>query len=255
LTAHRPLWGSTTAECPARHTLGREHRYDTADRRRDSGAGWLPGQADRGRRDKNRCRHERELAREARQQDRLEHAYLELGTCLARHEDWARSVRPFWGQPPHLTRCRRGSGGVFRLWSPATAARRSSGCWGHGPRRPARSRTRTRRGAWLTGPVAPPPGWSRRTGKSAWRWKITGRRCPRPPGDVGARRNAELTRRAAPGRRDGLRQRRPQSSHRPGRTGAVTPSPGMSTRAPPGKRTHNRHVSQSASRGPGFAAG
>jgi hypothetical protein len=51
-------------------------------------------------RDKNRCRHERQLAGEARRQDRLEQAYLELGIYLARHEDWARSVRPFWGQPP-----------------------------------------------------------------------------------------------------------------------------------------------------------
>lgn len=52
------------------------------------------------RRDKSRHRHEQELAREARRQDRLEQAYLELGIYLARHEDWARSVRPFWGQVP-----------------------------------------------------------------------------------------------------------------------------------------------------------
>jgi hypothetical protein len=51
-------------------------------------------------RDKSRYRHEKGLAREARRQDRLEQAYLELGIYLARHEDWARSVRPFWGQPP-----------------------------------------------------------------------------------------------------------------------------------------------------------
>jgi hypothetical protein len=50
------------------------------------------------RRDKSRYRHEKELAREARRQDRLEQAYLELGTYLARHEDWARSVRPFRGR-------------------------------------------------------------------------------------------------------------------------------------------------------------
>jgi hypothetical protein len=50
-------------------------------------------------RDKSRHRHEKGLAREARQQDRLEQAYLELGIYLARHGDWARSVRPFWGQP------------------------------------------------------------------------------------------------------------------------------------------------------------
>jgi hypothetical protein len=52
------------------------------------------------RRDKSRYRHEKELAREARRQDRLEQAYLGLGIYLARHEDWARSVRPFWGQYP-----------------------------------------------------------------------------------------------------------------------------------------------------------
>jgi len=52
------------------------------------------------RRDKSRYRHEKDLAREARRQDRLEQAYLELGIYLARHEDWARSVRPFWGQYP-----------------------------------------------------------------------------------------------------------------------------------------------------------
>ena len=57
-----------------------------------------------------------------------------------------------------------------------------------------------------------------------------------------------------PHQRDGLRQRRPQPSHRPGRTGAVTPSPGMSTRAPPGKR-NTQQACQPASRGPGFAAG
>lgn len=51
-------------------------------------------------RDKSRHRHEKELAREARRQDRLEQACLELGIYLARHEDWAWSVRPFWGQPP-----------------------------------------------------------------------------------------------------------------------------------------------------------
>ena len=44
--------------------------------------------------------HEKELAREARRQNRLEQAYLELGIHLARHEDWARSIRPFWGKPP-----------------------------------------------------------------------------------------------------------------------------------------------------------
>ncbi len=51
------------------------------------------------RRDKSRYSHEKELAREARRQERLDEAYLQLGIYLARHEDWARSVRPFRGQP------------------------------------------------------------------------------------------------------------------------------------------------------------
>jgi hypothetical protein len=51
-------------------------------------------------RDNSRHCHEKELAREVRRQDRLEQAYLELGIYLARHEDWARSVRPFWGKHP-----------------------------------------------------------------------------------------------------------------------------------------------------------
>lgn len=53
-----------------------------------------------GRRDTSRYRHEKELACEARRQDRLEQAYLELGVYLARHDDWARSIRPFRGKPP-----------------------------------------------------------------------------------------------------------------------------------------------------------
>jgi hypothetical protein len=52
------------------------------------------------RRDRSRRRHEKELAREARRQDRLEQAYLELGIYLGRNEDWARSIRPFWGKYP-----------------------------------------------------------------------------------------------------------------------------------------------------------
>ena len=42
--------------------------------------------------------HELVIAQEARRQDRLERTYHELGIYLARHEDWARSVRPFRGQ-------------------------------------------------------------------------------------------------------------------------------------------------------------
>ncbi len=38
-------------------------------------------------------------AREARKQDRLDKAYIELGEYLSRFGDWARSVQPFWGLP------------------------------------------------------------------------------------------------------------------------------------------------------------
>lgn len=37
--------------------------------------------------------------REEREQRRLENAYLELFAYLSRQNRWARSVRPFWGQP------------------------------------------------------------------------------------------------------------------------------------------------------------
>jgi hypothetical protein len=63
-------------------------------------AGTLAGVLIDAVRDKGRHRHEKELAREARRQDRLDEAYLALGIYLARHEDWARSVRPFWGKYP-----------------------------------------------------------------------------------------------------------------------------------------------------------
>ena len=49
------------------------------------------------RRDKLGHKHDREIAREARSQERLEEAYLALGEYLSRFEDWARSVHPFLG--------------------------------------------------------------------------------------------------------------------------------------------------------------
>jgi hypothetical protein len=38
-------------------------------------------------------------AREVRRQDRLDQAYIELGQHLSHHEDWAKSVQPYWGSP------------------------------------------------------------------------------------------------------------------------------------------------------------
>jgi hypothetical protein len=51
-------------------------------------------------RDKTRYTHEQVMAREARQQDRLERTYTELGIYLSRRADWARSVHPFLGPVP-----------------------------------------------------------------------------------------------------------------------------------------------------------
>jgi hypothetical protein len=51
-------------------------------------------------RDEGKYSHEQEMAREAGRQDRLNMAYIELGTYLSRYADWARSVRPFWGEFP-----------------------------------------------------------------------------------------------------------------------------------------------------------
>jgi hypothetical protein len=51
-------------------------------------------------RDQRKYAHERDMAAEARRHERLEQAYMELLNYLSRHWDWARSVRPFWGQPP-----------------------------------------------------------------------------------------------------------------------------------------------------------
>lgn len=51
-------------------------------------------------RDQRKYKHERDMAAEARRQERLEQAYIELLGYLSRHLDWAKSVRPLWGQPP-----------------------------------------------------------------------------------------------------------------------------------------------------------
>ena len=42
-------------------------------------------------------RSQRDIAREARHQERLEQAYIALGEYLSRFGDWARSVHPFIG--------------------------------------------------------------------------------------------------------------------------------------------------------------
>jgi hypothetical protein len=42
-------------------------------------------------------RSQRDVAREARHQERLEQAYIALGEYLSRFGDWARSVHPFLG--------------------------------------------------------------------------------------------------------------------------------------------------------------
>jgi len=52
------------------------------------------------RRDKRRYDHDQQMTREARSQDRLDRAYIELGMYLSRYGDWARSVQPFWGAVP-----------------------------------------------------------------------------------------------------------------------------------------------------------
>jgi hypothetical protein len=106
--------------------------------------GGFLGKLIEGRRDKSRYRHERELAREARQQDRLEQAYLELGIYLARHEDWARSVRPFWGQPPAPDPLPPGERWRIQALVTNHGSPEAQRLLGAGPRRPARSRTRTR---------------------------------------------------------------------------------------------------------------
>lgn len=51
-------------------------------------------------RDQDAHAHERQMAQEARRQDRLEQAYTELGIYLSHHADWARSVHPFIGPVP-----------------------------------------------------------------------------------------------------------------------------------------------------------
>jgi hypothetical protein len=51
-------------------------------------------------RDQRKFAQDREMAREARNQDRLDQAYMELGKHLSRSADWARSMRPFRGSFP-----------------------------------------------------------------------------------------------------------------------------------------------------------
>src|SRR6266511_3463205 len=46
------------------------------------------------------ARHRQEMAQEARCQERLEKAYLELLTYLSHFLDWAKSVQPIWGPVP-----------------------------------------------------------------------------------------------------------------------------------------------------------
>jgi hypothetical protein len=48
-------------------------------------------------RDKQQHEHQRQLARDALAQERLDRAYTELGIFLACGWDWARSVQPFMG--------------------------------------------------------------------------------------------------------------------------------------------------------------
>lgn len=62
-------------------------------------SGWLNNWLG-GKRDRLTHAHEQELAREARRQDRLDRAYIELGAFLSHYGDWARSVQPFLGPVP-----------------------------------------------------------------------------------------------------------------------------------------------------------
>lgn len=62
-------------------------------------SGWLTNWLG-DKRDERRYTHEQKMAREARRQDRLELAYVELGKYLSRSGDWARAVRPFIGPVP-----------------------------------------------------------------------------------------------------------------------------------------------------------
>jgi hypothetical protein len=53
-----------------------------------------------GQRDQAAHTHQLQMAKEARQQERLDRAYTELGVYLAHESDWARSVHPFIGPVP-----------------------------------------------------------------------------------------------------------------------------------------------------------
>jgi hypothetical protein len=69
-----------------------------------------------GRRDKGRRAHKKELAREAREQDRLEQAYLELGIYLADRRTGPGPSARSWGRCPHRTRCHQPTGGGSKPW-------------------------------------------------------------------------------------------------------------------------------------------
>lgn len=62
-------------------------------------SGWLTNWLG-DKRDQRKYEHERAMAGDARRQDRLEQAYIDLLGYLAHHAEWARSVRPFIGAPP-----------------------------------------------------------------------------------------------------------------------------------------------------------
>jgi hypothetical protein len=67
-----------------------------------AGSGLLAGwQANRSatKRDQAARAHERQMARDAADQERLERTYMDLGTYLSRHADWEKSVQPMLGSP------------------------------------------------------------------------------------------------------------------------------------------------------------
>jgi len=63
------------------------------------GSGWLNNWLG-SKRDQRAHAHERQMAREALGQERLDRTYTELGKYLSHYADWARSVQPFLGPVP-----------------------------------------------------------------------------------------------------------------------------------------------------------
>lgn len=59
-------------------------------------SGWLTNWLG-DKRDTRKYQHECQMARDARKQDRLEQAYIELGKYLSRYGDWARAISPLLG--------------------------------------------------------------------------------------------------------------------------------------------------------------